>query len=142
MNKHEQPGEKQEGGPLNVVQRFLELVPVGCEKHDDGTDQCDPRHGDVRNWMQEEIENDQDQNEAGNFEHFRIFDAVLGFKFGHVSDSGTRELIGVVPFEEHETRDDAHQNSRTHFNDEVVEGHAVVRHVGVLTVLGRCDLCR
>ena len=92
--------------------------------------------------MQEEVENDQDQNEAGHFEHFRVLDAVLGFKFGHISDSGTGELIGVVPFEEHETRHDAHQNSRSHFDDEVVEGHTVVRHVSVLTVLGGCDFCR
>ena len=59
-----------------------------------------------------------------------VFDAVAVLEFSHVAVTDTRQFVAEQPADHHEARDDAHQDGRTHFDDEVVEGHATVGQSG------------
>ena len=126
MNQNEQSGKEQQCGPFNVVKRFFEIVCVGSKEHDHGTYKRYPRHSDMGDGMEEEIQDHQDEDESCNLEHGRVLDAVLGFKFCNIPDATTGKFVSIEPLEQHERRHDTHQNSWTHFDDEIVECHAVL----------------
>ena len=83
--------------------------------------------------MKEEVHDDKNEDEASDLEHGRVFDAVLGLEFSDVSHTASRKFVSIEPLQHHETGDDAHQNPRAHFDDEIVERDAVFRHVSVLS---------
>ena len=42
MNEDKEASEKEQGGPFNVVQGFLEFMAIRGQEHDDSTNKCNP----------------------------------------------------------------------------------------------------
>ena len=55
-------------------------------------------------------------------EALHVLDSVLALKFSNITISASAELVFVEPTYKHERRNDREEDSRSHFNDKVVEG--------------------
>jgi hypothetical protein len=86
VNQDKETSEEEEGGPFDVMERFFQFVPVGGQEHDHGANESNPGDGDVRNGVKEEVENHENENKTCNFEHLRVFDAVLGLQFSNITN--------------------------------------------------------
>ena len=136
VHENEQSCKEQQRCPLHVVKRFLEFMTVGGQQHDNRSDKRNPRDGNVGDGVEEEIQDNKEKNDACNVQHGLVLDAVLGFKFSNITNPCPRKFVGIEPLEEHEAWNHAHQNPRTHLDDEIVERHAVMSHVSVKPAFG------
>ena len=84
----------------------------------------------MENGVEEEGEDDQSEDATADLEPAWVFDAVAVLEFSHVAVPDTRQFVAEQPADHHQPRNDAHQDGRTHFDDEVVEGHATVGQSG------------
>lgn len=129
MDQHKQPGEEQERGPLDVVQRFLDFVAVGGHEHQHTAHQGNPGDRNVEHGVKEESDDDQREDGAADLEGLRVLDAVPVLEFLNVPMADTRQLVAEEPTYHHQARNDAHQDAGAHLEDEIVEGDPGAREL-------------
>ena len=139
MDQDKEAGEKEEGCPFHMLERFFQFVAIGCQEHHDSTNKGNPRNCNVRDWVEEEVENNNCQDGPAYSEHCDILDAIFGLKFSNVADTGSCKFFTVEPLNEHEAWNDCHQNTGCHLNDEIVECNARTHQIRIPCFFNCCS---